>query len=429
MLKKEKNYDFLQKPIAKSAKLWYNIYRTLISDKRSRLHRFVCETNKMKGLSAMTMTTTTDFFTVLKQIYGASGIQTAITDENLNVLWKNPLAESSRGPLSGDNLSRLFENGVPVSGAVFCTEGETIHRINVLKAKNADEPSAFYIIELLGSDELKVLLTSPHIKSYMTYLCARIRDSVGMIAVSADEIESAAAVFGAGCGEVADQLNAINKGLMLILREVINPEQLYYVLDPCCNDVTICVADEIAQAASDAKHALGRSVKVSYTSEKGIYTRMNRSVFETIISDMALECCCGKLYPDELVFNGRIVRSADPGKKDRTAITVKSVNRSGKENTPSKFEKDKKGSKLYFNYLCTVLCEKYGAEFTRSELENGCLCSITLDTVGLDRKIVMSSSKFAIRSDRFTAMTLSLAERHLEKRYKLINIDDDGSAE
>ena len=30
VLKKEKNYDFLQKPIAKSAKLWYNIYRTLI---------------------------------------------------------------------------------------------------------------------------------------------------------------------------------------------------------------------------------------------------------------------------------------------------------------------------------------------------------------------------------------------------------------
>lgn len=33
VLKKEKNYDFLQKPIAKSVKLWYNIYRTLISDK------------------------------------------------------------------------------------------------------------------------------------------------------------------------------------------------------------------------------------------------------------------------------------------------------------------------------------------------------------------------------------------------------------
>lgn len=367
-----------------------------------------------------------DLFTLLKQIYGAAGIPTAITDEKLNILWRNSLAESSRGPLARDRLSCLFENGTPVSGAVFFNENDTIHRFNVLKSKNAEEPSVFYIIEHLGSDELKTLLASPQIRSYMTYLCARIRESVGMIAISADEIDAAAAVFGAGCGEVADQLNTINKGLMLILREVINPEQLYYVLDPCCDDVTICVADEIAQAASDAKHALGRSVKVSYTTEKGIYTRMNRSVFETIISDMALECCCGKLYPDELVFNCKSIKSRDPGGKDRIAVTITSVNSSGKENIPSKFENDKKGSKLYFNYLCSVLCEKYGAEFTRSELENGYSCSITLNSVGMSRQIVMNGSKFAIRPDRFSTMTLSLAERHLEERYKLINIDSSG---
>lgn len=366
---------------------------------------------------------TTEFFTMLKQIYSAAGIPTAIADESLNILWRNPLAEPNRCPLSKDSASCLFENGVPVSGLVFHTEGDTIHRFNVLRSQNADDRSVFYVIELLGSDDIKVLLASPHIKSYVTYLCARIRDSVGMIAISADEIDAATAVFGAGCGEVTDQLNTINKGLMLILREVINPEQLYYVLDPCCDDVTICVADEIARAVSDAKKALGRSVKVSYTSEKGIYTRMNRGVFETIISDMAMECCCGKLYPDELIFTCKSVKNSGPKGGDRISITVKSLNRSGKENVPSKFEKDKKGSRLYFNYLCSVMCEKYGAEFTRSELENGCLCSITLDPVGFDRHIVMSSSKFDFRPGRFSAMTLSLAERHLEERYKLIDID------
>lgn len=366
---------------------------------------------------------TTELFTMLKQLYIAAGIPTAIADEKLNILWRNPLAETNRCPLSKDSALHLFENGVPVSGLVFHTEGETIRRFNVLKFKNTDDPSVFYIIEHLGSDDIKTLLASPQIKSYMTYLCARIRDSVGMIAISADEIDAATAVFGAGCGEVTDQLNTINKGLMLILREVINPEQLYYALDPCCDDVTICVADEIAHAVSDAKRALGRSVKISYTSEKGIYTRMNRSVFETIISDMALECCCGRLYPDELIFNCQSVRNRDPRGKDRIAVTVKSLNSSGKENVPSKFEKDKKGSRLYFNYLCSVLCEKYGAEFTRSELENGCLCSIVLDSVGCDRHIVMNNSKFAFHNNRFSAMTLSLAERHLEERYRLIDID------
>lgn len=366
---------------------------------------------------------TTDLFTLMKQIYGTAGIPTAITDEKLNVLWRNSHAESYRGPLSCDNASVLFEKGVPACGAVFFTEDETIHRLNVLRSKSAEDASVYYIIEHIGSDDIKTLLASPHVKAYMTYLCARIRESVGMIAVSADEIDAAAAVFGAGCGEVANQLNTINKGLMLILREVINPEQLYYVLDPSCDDVTICVADEIAQAVSDAKRALGKSVRVSYTSEKGIYTRMNRSVFETILSDMALECCCGKLFPDELIFNCKSVKTDDLKSTGRVTITVKSVNRSGKENIPSKFERDKRGSKLYFNYLCSVLCEKYDAEFTRSELEDGYLCSITLGSVGMDKQIVMSGSKFSIRPERFCTMTLSLAEHHLEERYKLIDID------
>ena len=264
---------------------------------------------------------TTEFFTMLKQIYSAAGIPTAIADESLNILWRNSLAEPNRCPLSTDSASCLFENKVPVSGLVFHTEGETIHRFNVLKSQNADDRSVFYVIEHLGSDDIKALLASPNIKSYVTYLCARIRDSVGMIAISADEIDAATAVFGAGCGEVTDQLNTINKGLMMILREVINPEQLYYALDPCCDDVTLCVADEIARAVSDAKRALGRTVKVSYTSEKDIYTRMNRGVFETILSDMAFECCSGKLYPDELVFNCQSVRNRDPRGRDTVSYT------------------------------------------------------------------------------------------------------------
>lgn len=365
---------------------------------------------------------TTDLFPLMKQLYSSSGIPTAITDENLNILWRNTLAESERGPLRNETVSCLFENGTPVSGMVFFHENETIYRFNVLKLKNMEDSSVMYIIERIGSDDLKALLSSPQIKAYMQYLCARIRDSVNLIAVSSDEIDAIAAVFGAGCGEVADQLNTINKGLMLILREVIDPEQLYCILDLDCDDVTICVADEIARAVSDAKRALGKTVRVSYTSEKGIYTRMNRDLFETIISDMALECCCGRLYPDELVFTCKSVRNPDPNGSKRISITVKSINRSGRENVPSKFEKDKKSSKLYFNYLCSVLCEKYGAEFTRCELEDGCSCCIVLNAIGIDRKIVMSGSR-SYYVDRFSPMTVSLAEHHLEKRYKLINID------
>ncbi|MCM1024200.1 MAG: hypothetical protein NC395_09100 [Prevotella sp.] len=372
---------------------------------------------------------TTELFALLKQIYSSAGIPTVITDEAMNIIWRNSPAESEHGSLQNENVSFLFDGGTPVSGLVFFQDNDVIRRFNVLKSKNADDPAALYIIELIGSDDIKTLLASPHIKAYMTYLCARIRESVGMIAVSADEIDSVAAIFGADYGEVADQLNTINKGLMLILREVINPEHLYYVLDPGCDDVTICVADEIAQAVSDAKRSLGKTVRVSYTSEKGIYTRMNRSVFETIISDMALECCCGKLYPDELVFTCKRAVNPDPNVADKISITVKSLNRSGKENIPSKFERDKKGSKIYFDYLCSVLCEKYDAEFTRRELENGCSCCLILNSIGMDkRQIVMNGLRFSGRSDRFSIMTLSLAEHHLEERYRIVNIDSSAEA-
>lgn len=362
---------------------------------------------------------TNDFFSSLKQIYSSAGIPCAIADERLNVVWRSPSAETNRSPLKKDNVAFIFEDGKPVCGTVSVAENETVHRFNVLKADNPSDRNCLYIIEHLSSSDIKALLMSPQIRSYMTYLCARIRESAGLIAVSADEIDAVAAVFGAAYGEVTEQLNTINKGLMLILREVINPEQLYYTLDPSCDDATICISEEVASAAAEARRSLGKSTKVTCDVTDNVFSRMNRGVFETILSDMAAECCCCELYPEELVFSCELISSC------RTAITVKSVNSSGRKNTPSRFEQDKKGSRLYFDYLCRVLCDKYGAAFTRCELNGGCSFRMEIDVIDSGGKIVMSSSKFSMRSERFCAMTLSLAEHHLEKRYKFIDIDSN----
>lgn len=358
-----------------------------------------------------------DFFSVLKQIYGSAGLPCAIADEKLSVLWKNAAASSHRCLLSRGSLSFLFEDGAPASGTVCRAENETVHRFSVLKAEDTAGGRVFYIVEQIRSDGIKDLLTSPDIKAYMNYLCARIRESVGMIAVSADEIDSAASVFGSAAGEVTEQLNTINKGLMLILREVINPEQLYYTLDPCCNDATICLADEIEKAASDAARSLGKDVKVTLDTKSDIFARMNRGVFETIISDMAAECCESPLYPEELIFSCKRVSAG------RALVSVKSVNRSGKKNTPSVFERDKKSSRLYFDYLCRVMCDKYDAEYTAAELPDGFSCSLEINTVGAEPYLSASGPKFRSNSERFCTMVLSLAEHHLEDRYKFINID------
>lgn len=358
-----------------------------------------------------------DFFSVLKQIYASSGLPCAITDEKLDVLWINADASSHRCLLSRDNLSFIFEGGVPALGTVCRAENETVHRFNVLKAADPAGGRTFYILEQIRSDALKDLLTSPDIKSYICYLCARIRESVGMIAVSADEIDSVSAIFGSASGEITEQLNTINRGLMLILREVINPEQLYYTLDPCCNDATICLADEIEKAATDAAHSLGKNVKVTLDTKSDIFARMNRGVFETIISDMAEECCESALYPEELIF------SCKRSSAGRALISVRSINYSGKANKVSVFERDKKSSRLYFDYLCKVMCDKYDANYTAEKLPNGFLCSLDMKIVGIEPCFCTPGPRFYSDSERFSTMTLSLADHHLEDRYRFINID------
>ncbi len=357
---------------------------------------------------------TTEIFTILKQIYSSASIPTAVTDENFNVIWRNPPAEENRCLLSCDNLLFIYNGNTPSPGTVCFADDETITKLNVMRTLDPDgRPS--YIIECLGKDDINALLNSPDVRSYVTYICAKIRESALMISVSADEIENA--VLSADCSEVSDQLNTINRGIMLLLREVIDPEQLYYVLDPCCNDSTICVADELSQAVSDAKRSLGKTTKVICLTEKGIYTRMNRSVFETIISDMTAECCSGKLFPEELIF------SCEKTASERAAITITCVNRSGRKNAPSDPETNKKGSKLYFNYLCDVLCNKYGAVFTRRENADGYSCRMEITAIRSSTQIVMNDLKFNTRSGRFSSMMLSLAEHHLEEHYKKAKLE------
>lgn len=360
---------------------------------------------------------TTEFFSVLKQIYGSSGLPCAIADSGLNILWRNRSAETGQCPLKADSLSGLFEGGEPVCGTVSFTDGDTVHRFNILKAEDPADGTCAYVAEHLGRDTLKDLLTSPQIRSYMTYLCARIRESMGMIALSADEIDAAAAVFGAGCGEVTEQLNTINKAIMLIFREVIDPEQLYYVLDPGCDDTTICISDEIPHLAADAARSLGSSAKVNCDAESAVFTRMNRGVFETIVSDMA-ESCCGGACPKELNFSCKKIGA------ERAAVTVRSVNRIGKKKSLRKpQELEKKGGALYFDYLCEVMCEKYGAVFTRRELDDGIEFSMEFPMIN-SFAVGLSSPMLLRGSERFCPMSLSLANYHVEERYKFINVDE-----
>jgi len=354
---------------------------------------------------------TSEFFSVLKQLYGSSGIPAAIADENLRVLWRNRPAETAKCLLSRDTLSFLSEKESISPGTVCVTEDDTIYRFNVMKAKCPDDGSYVYAAEHIGSDKLSLLLASPDIRAYMSYLCAKIRESTGLMAVSADEIDAVTSILGKEYSGVAERLNSINRGIMLILREVIDPEQLYYVLDPCCDDVIVYVSDEISKSASDAKKALGKTVKVVKLTEKNIFVRINRSVFETLLAEMAAECCGRDFYPEKLVF------SCKKTAPDRVLISVESMGDSKKKPSNPASPEEKKGRKLYFNYMCEVLCSKYGASFTNCKTEDGWLCSIELTAIRSGISEVMTRPNFSFLPGRFSPMSLSLADCHIEDRY------------
>ena len=361
---------------------------------------------------------TENVVSTLKQIYSNSGIPTVITDQNLNVIWRSSLA-SDKSILSGSSAAHLFEHGKPVCGTVCQTEGNsTIHRFNVMKFQNDGSEQPYYIIEHISSNELKDLLKSPDVKNYFAYLCARIRESANAIAISTDEIDSAVMYFSNGREDITYNLNKIYKNMMLILREVINPEQVYYTLDPYCNDSIICIEDELNSAAADISLALGSTSLITPDPEKGLFVRMNRSVFETITANMTAACCSGNLFPDEIVISSKRILP------ERVLITIQSVNTTGRKNTPSKTDYMKASSKLYADYLCSVMSQKYGAVFNEKQLDDGIEYSMEINALPPGRQIVMNDVMYGLRRERFSTTTLTLSEHRLEDRYTCIDIDN-----
>lgn len=363
---------------------------------------------------------TEDLLDSLKQIYGMSGIPVVITDENLEIIWRSKSAEADKKLFPDNSAAFLFEHAKPAVGTVCGTsQNGTVLRFNVMKFENGMSASPCYIIEHIGSDELKDLLRSPDVRNYFSYICSRIRESAGAIAVSADEIDSAVMYLSDGKENVTESLNRIYKNMMLILREVINPEQVYYTLDPYCSDSVICLEDEIKRAADDAARSLGKTSFVDAAPEKGVYIRMNRSVLETIIADMTSVCCEGELFPDEIIFSSERTAS------ERARITVRSINTTGRKNSSApKNYYMKNSAKLYADYLCDVLCKKYGAVFTQKNHSDGIEYSMETEALPAGSRIVLNGDAFGIRNERFSPMTLSLASHHLEKQYKCITVNN-----
>lgn len=348
-----------------------------------------------------------EVISLLKQIYGAASIPVAIADEKLDVLWKNPAAEASEFFKDG-SAQFLFPNNIYVDGIVsVCVDG-AFQLFNVIRYMSE---KTYYIIEYTGKD---FSYDISQMKSYFIHLCARLRESAGQIAMSADGINLAVKK---GSTEVASDLNRIDRNIMLLLREAVIPEQVYYAIDPYCKNEIVRLEDEVALSALDAENTLGRATEVWQNAENNIAVNINRSVLETVLAYMTAESCCGELFPDRLEYN---VQRIDD---ERASVSVRCVNLHGKKNINAPLSLLRQTEPFMDKLYKKLLAEKYGVVFEKKIHPDGIESIMLLNVLAKQNVIVKSGKKFRECEERFSPMAVSLSEKHCGERYKNIKIN------
>ncbi|MDE5859675.1 MAG: hypothetical protein K2H23_04740, partial [Oscillospiraceae bacterium] len=358
-----------------------------------------------------------NFISSLKQIFEFSGIAVTITDENLDVIWRNklskPISRKSR-----DNLSSVFGEGAPKTGIVHKTVDGIVYSFNVMKTEDASDKKVYYVIEIVRTEKLENIISSPVVREFISFICVRIRETLGNITFFSDDIFNEISI---GCPDfkgITDDLNRIDKNIMMLAKEIVNPEQLYVLLDSDGSEVTLSLDDEMRKIVSDAKKVFGRKIRVSEDYDENIYFRMERSTFETVIAGMTEECCGGELFPERFIFSAK--RTA----ADRAEISVMSINTSGAKNdryetsVRDNLESMNIDHRMFFEYICEVLRKKCGAVFTKKAVSDGLLFTMEFNVIPSGvLSIAMNRPLYNVSNERFSTMAMMLAYFHTGERY------------
>ena len=339
---------------------------------------------------------------MLKQIYGATGTPVAVVNYEYDVLWKNPAAEVCelfcddalclcRGNEAEDGVKSVFVNGV-------------YHIFNAVKLGEEG-----FVIEYVGKDTARDV---SHMRDYFDFLCARLRESSSQISMAADDIDM---FVKSGDTDIASSLNRINKNVMLLLKEALVPENIFYAAE--CVDEPLNLAHAAALAAEDAQNALGRQSEIWQNDVDNVCANINGSVFDTVISYMTAYACGGEFYPERVEY----VVERDGKDKCRGFVSVRSVCLSGRKNTSFRLEAMKKNEFFTETAFKNMLAGKYGMSFETRNLDDGTECIVYLDVLPENKGIVRSRNKLP-RQERFSSMAVSLSEKHYAEHYKNIKM-------
>ena len=369
-----------------------------------------------------------NFISILKSIYEKSGIPVAVADSRFRIIWKNKT--SGTVFTEGESLLDIFEGTIPDTGLVSAYMGDSLCSFNVLKAEDKTENELYYIAELVRSEGLVKIMNTPAIRNYISFICAKIKNAAGAVSNSMDEIYDSISC-GLYDGEmITERLNIIDENIMSVAKEIVMPDQFYALMDMDEMDqITLSMESEIKRAVSSIESNIGKAVKITSSCERSIFFRMDRGTFETIIAGMTEQCCSAGLYPESLVYS--VNRIGD----DRAELSVMSVSPENRLNTVRSgeiigAELRKIKNNLFFEYICDLLCTKFGMVFTKSEMPNGYLFKMEFDVITRGVPcIAMIPADYSIGRGRFGTIPLMLADFPVSERYKFYDIDAEYTIE
>lgn len=347
---------------------------------------------------------------VLKEIYGDSKIPVAVAAKNN--LWENNAFKKQFGSLDENEKAKLISDFSSKEGISYQMSGDKLYTVNVISYSDC------FIIEVIHSDTIEKMLRVPAVKEFMRYVFARLRQSVTVISVAADEIYALLSSYDKDkfAETVPERLNSIDASLMDIISAVIDPEQLFYLLDDNCTDSTVCIMDELKKTASSVSDTVCAGTKIETRLEPNIYARMNRSAFNVIITDMITKCYHSSHIPDKIIISSERTDNGEAVIKITSEVT--SVNRfkaSDALNVPlddSSYKRD-----MFFDYVVDAFCSRCGGSFTIQESGLSNTYSLTFPAIRPAQINVSASNNFDSSSGHFGVVNVRLRRLSDKKRY------------
>lgn len=346
---------------------------------------------------------------VLKEIYENSEVPVAVAAKNF--LWENNAFKKQFGSLDKVEKSKLISDFSSKTGISYKMTGNKLCTVNVISYSDC------YIIEVIHSDPIEKMLNVPAVKEFMRYVFARLRQSVTVISVAADDIYSLLSSDKNKFTEtVPERLNSIDASLMDIISAVIDPEQLLYLLDDNCTDSTVCIMDELKKTASSVSDTVCVGTKIETRLEPNIYARMNRSAFNVIITDMITKCYHSSHIPDKIIISSERTDNGEAVIKITSEVT--SVNRFKAPdalNVPlddSSYKRD-----MFFDYVVDAFCSRCGGSFTVQESGLSNTYSLTFPAIRPAQINVSASNNFDSSGGHFGVVNVRLRRLSDKKRY------------